>query len=183
MRKYVATGLILLLFAVSCKKEGEIPTSGESRINSKLYFNSETQNYYSKGFRFSTGSLVKYEPFTAGVVPDLIIQPPPNLDTIIGAVLESPNNDDAFKQLGEFGNAQDAADFFESLDDLGTQTYTFWANPILPNEVWGIQTYDKKYAKIWIRSLDIKEDKDGNQYVEVLFRWAYQSDGTTVFTE
>lgn len=183
MRKYWLLVFIIVWISTGCKKEAEIPTSGDNSINSKLYFNSETQNYYSKGFRFSTGGLVRYEPFTPGTVPDLVIQPLENLDTITGAVLVSPNNDNAFSQLGEFGSAEDAADFFSGLDDLGNNTYTFWANPILPNDVWGIQTYDKNYAKIWIKSIDIKTDKDGNQYVEATFRWEYQSNGTTQFYE
>jgi hypothetical protein len=178
IRIYIIPLLAFVLLVAGCNKEnGNIPTSGEATLSSKLYFNEETQNYYTKGFSFSKGKVVNYERFVSQA--DLVAQPLWNTN-IVGAYLESPDNDNAFKLKGEFDNAQDAANFFDELKLVNDNVFTVWANPLNENEVYVVQTGDLKYAKIWIKKIELFNGPDEG-YVEVTFQWQYQPDGTRVF--
>jgi len=170
--------LAFALLAVGCNKEnGDIPTSGEATLSSKLYFNEKTQGYYTKGFSFSKGRVVNYERFVTQA--DLVVRPLENT-SIIGAYMESPDNDQAFKLKGEFDNAQDAGDFFNELKLINENVFIIWANPLNENEVYAIQTTDQKYAKIWITKIELFNGPEEG-YVEVTFQWQFQPDGTRVF--
>lgn len=169
--------MLLIMFS-GCKEEEITPYSGTAEIDSRLYFNAETQNYYSYGFCFSTGKRVKYERFVSEEGVDLILQAIPGATGPAGAYLQSPGNDEAFNLEESFQQSSDAQSYFNNLLLVTSQTFTHWANPLEPNQIWVIRTLNGHFAKVWIQSVDIL-----STYVSIRFAWVYQPDGTPTFPE
>jgi len=178
MKKLSIVLFIIPVFLAGCDKEnGMIPTSGEATLDSRLYFNEKTQNYYTKGFSFAKGKVVNYERFVSAA--DILVRPLEDTE-IVGVYMESPDNDEAFKRMEQFDLAEDAAAFFNNLKLITVTLFDYWANPIGENEIYAFQTIDQKYAKIWIKTIEIFNDLP-DSYVQVTFQWEYQPDGTKVF--
>jgi len=169
-----------LLVLASCRKDGgEIPTSGIATMDSRLYFNDKTQNYFLYGFDFEKGKTVKYEFMVSGAGTDLVLSPLAGID---GGYFTSPGNDEAFYMAESFDNPQAAQDYYTGLTLFAAPAFTEWANPLLANQVWIIRTLEDRYAKIWIQSVETRNDTEGD-YVQVTFAWTFQPDGSTTFPE
>ncbi len=176
------TGLlvaVLVLFSACNKKNDTTPLSGMASLDSRLYFNQETQNYYLFGFDFDKAKSVRFEFFVSGEGTDLILSPTATLD---GGYFTCPGNDEAFFLAESFDDISAAQAYFNDLKTFTPHSFGEWANPLLPNQVWIVKTIEDTYAKIWIQSVEVLNDNDGD-YVKVSFAWVYQPDGSMTFPE
>jgi len=184
MKKLPVFLWIIGLMVASCSKKDEpVPVSGTVTLDSRMYFNSETQNYYMYGFDFDLANKVKYERMVSGAGTDLVLSALPGVgEGPEGGYFTSPHNEEAFYLAGSFGSSEDAGDFYHSLQSFALPVFDEWANPVLPDQVWIIQTKEMTYAKLWIRSVEVA-GPSGDEYVECSFEWTYQPDGSMFFPE
>ena len=174
-------GLLLILIIISCsKKEENIAkkTSGEATINSILYGYGP---YYTIGFSFSEGSLVKY-PDVTEVEADITILPIESLDgTVTGAYLESPGIKESFSLTAEYSSSESALNFYNNYKQIIDSVFYELAMPLEENQIWTFLTRYNKYAKLMILRVSIIRDQNNSSYVETTFKWQYQPDGSKLF--
>jgi len=168
---------ILFFMLLGCKKEEQIPVAGEVTMNSTLY---GTGPYWAIGYSFSQGKLLEYRD---GNVPDIIILPKTEANgTVRNAFLDSPNVFPSFSLNGTFGGAQEAETFFNNYVEAVDSGFIALADPLLTNQVWTFKTATGKYVKMLILEVTATL-KDQVPYAEVRFRYVYQPDGSTVFSQ
>lgn len=157
----------------------EIKYEGEAVFTSERTKSGDT--YLSLGFSFEKGDNIPYT-LSGGSIPDILVTNITDVsNNIIGAVLNSPGNEEAFSLTGSFGTIGEAESFFNSYSEVMDSIFHPLTENILMNQVWTIHTKSKKYAKILIREINIREDSPISHYVEIKVRYKYQPDGSKLF--
>jgi hypothetical protein len=177
MKGIITFFLISIILLVSCQKEKPVPVSGEVTMNSTLY---GTGPYYVIGFSFSQGRLIEYRD---GNVPDITILPKTDVSgNVINAFLDTPNVNPSFSLTAAFDSEDEASSFFADYLEVADNGYVSLADPILPYQIWTFKTGTGNFVKLMIRKLDTRTE---NQVAiaEVVFRYVYQPDGSTIFPE
>ena len=174
MRKISAVFVILIGICFSCEKKEDPKYSGEIILSSELLQSGQYYSYY--GFTFEDGSIKVYAP-SSGTQPDLAVVYNDFDQTVI---LQSSNQIDAFHKNGSFQSAAEAEAYFNSYTEVTAQGFQPQAENIEADQVWTIKTAADKYAKIWIRDIQVKTGALSD-YVELTIKYQYQPDGTTTF--
>jgi hypothetical protein len=94
--------------------------------------------------------------------------------------LQSSNQIDSFHKNGSFQSAAEAEAYFNSYTDVTAQGFQPQAENVEINQVWTVQTAGNKFAKIWIKDIQVKTGALSD-YVELTIRYQYQPDGTKTF--
>ena len=176
MRKISAVLVILIGICYSCEKKENPKYAGEFILSSELMLSDQLHSYY--GFTFGDGQISIYSPLSS-VQPDLVA-----IHLIfnqnISVTLQSSNQVDAFHKNGSFTNAADAEAYFNSYSEVTAQGFQGQAENVEVNQVWTIKTAADKYAKIWIKDIQLKTGALSD-FVELTIKYQYQPDGTKTF--
>jgi hypothetical protein len=175
--------LILFLFLItmgSCDEdEDTVKYSGVTILSSE-----KTQNgdiYIVYGFSFEKGKGVPYT-LTGGSPPDVIVTNLTDiLNNITGAVLNSPDNEEAFYLNITGENYADAKDWFDNYNEVTATDFVALSDTVELYQVWTLQTAGGKFAKILIKQIDIITGGPIDDYIEITVDYAYQPDGTRIF--
>ncbi len=177
MRKISAVLVILTGICFACEKKEDPKYSGEIILSSELMLSDQLHSYY--GFNFEDGTdihlFAAQQYSTRSVAIHIIFQ------QNVGVTLQSSNQDDAFHKNGDFATAADAETFFNSYSEVTAQGFQGLADNVEVNQVWTIKTAANKYAKIWIKDIQLKTGGALSDYVELTIRYQYQPDGTKTF--
>jgi len=181
MKKFSLLILLLVLFFARCKKEStDIPDkdsirlSGIDTINDSLKWSNELQTWTIMGFLFSQDKLV---PYPGSPNPDITVETDGTLANII---LQANNYKNSFYLAGEFGNATQAKEAFDSLTSPIILQWAAEADSLKANQIWVYRSGTNHYAKLRIIST-FSKTADPNNYAECTFEWVYQPDGTLTF--
>ncbi|KPL14936.1 MAG: hypothetical protein AMS26_09065 [Bacteroides sp. SM23_62] len=174
MRKISVVFAVLIWVCFSCEKKEDPKYGGEFMLSSELLQSGQSYAYY--GFTFEDGKISVYPPNSSNQ-PDLAaIYNDFNQDV----TLQSSNQIDAFHKNGSFPNAAGAEAFFNSYTEVTAQGFQPQAENVEINQVWTVKTAADKYAKIWIKDIQLKTGALSD-YVELTIRYQYQPDGTKTF--
>lgn len=165
----------LIVLIAGCETEESVPEqSGTFILSSEKILAGESYVVY--GFSFEQSELIRYS-ITQSKKPDLLLTDSTNVaNEIIGGILTSPSNDDAFHLEGEFASAGEALSFYENYTQVTATRFSMFGRPVHKNQVWTVQTARETYAKILIKSVAIISA--GNAHVEAEIQWHYQKDGS-----
>ena len=172
--------LVLILFASGCSKDKEVKTSGTHTITSEKILDGQTYSYY--GFTFSKASVKLYNAESSTDRPDFAALDYPGPNQEILAAFDSENIEGSFAMAGAFSTADSALTFFNNYSEVIESSYVGLAQPVLENQVWVFKTRNGSFGKILILNI-ISYEKNSNTIVEVQFKWVYQPDGSSIFTE
>lgn len=176
MRKISAVLAILIVICYSCEKKEDPKYAGEFILSSELLQSGQSYAYY--GFTFEDRTITVYPP-NSSVQPDLAaIHLIFNQD--ITVTLQSSNQIDAFYKNGDFQSAGEAETFFNGYVEVTANNFQSQGENIEINQVWTIKTTADKYAKIWIKDIQVKTGALSD-YVELTIKYQYQPDGTKTF--
>jgi hypothetical protein len=170
MRRSIYILILLVLTQAACKKSETPDTSGTITINNTRTLG---QTYYVYGFLFSEGKIVS-----------TIENPPPDI-TIdsdgTNLLFQANNLEDSFFKFGEY-DAAGAKSAFDALTSANVPqgAWSGLAIPLAANQIWIYRSGTEHYAKIRIISTT-SELREGVNYAECTFEWAYQPDGTLTF--
>jgi len=166
---------------IACEQDGnDNKNTGEVILTSERIL---TDTYRSVGFSFNEGKNVPF-PAVGGVVPDIVVTNETDLEgNITGANFACPNNQFAFHLEGSFASLPEALSWYNEYDEVTTENFLPLANPVLDNQVWTIQTAAQRFAKLVIKSIQIKTDSPVSDYVEITVEYQYQPDGSKIFAE
>lgn len=181
MKKYSLLILLLVLFFARCKKEStDIPDkdsvrlSGIDTINDSLKWSNELQTWTIMGFLFSQAKLV---PYPGSPNPDITVETDGTLANII---LQANNYKNSFYLAGEFENAAQAEQAFDSLTSPTILQWAAEADSLKANQIWVYRSGTNHYAKLRIVNT-FSKTASPNIYAECTFEWVYQPDGTLTF--
>ncbi len=177
----ILTQILIISFLIaSCSKEEKQKLYGTSTLSSERVLKDQTYAYY--GFSFDKGSAGLYNPASSSDTPDFALV---DNDGFGGNMIISFNSDNfknSFALLASFTRADSALYFFNNYLQVGVDSYTGQAIPVLKNQIWLFKTRNDKYGKILI--MDTLQYMNKSDLVaEVKFKWVYQPDGSDIFTE
>ena len=176
MKKVIFLKLIVLVILLSCKKEnGDVKENcSEVILSSKLYGSGP---YFTYGFSFSEGKLLKYP--GSEIIVDITILAQVEVDgSVSGGFLDSPNIKESFNLTAEFSTADSALNYFNNYSLVVDSAFVEMARPLKGNQIWTIRTRHNKYAKILILSVLAYLDEENIAYAQTTFKWCFQSDGS-----
>ncbi len=176
-------GLILFLFlmiSASCDdKEETVKYQGTIVLSSEKI--QEGDIYIVYGYSFEKGKNV---PFTlvGASKPDIIVSNLTDvMNNIKGAVLNSPDNEEAFYLNTTGTTYNEAKDWFDSYGEVTATNFKAISDSIELYQVWTIQTAAGKYAKLLIREINIVTGISSEDYIDITVDFEYQPDGTRIF--
>jgi hypothetical protein len=185
MRTYwFLRGLILLLIlmaSVSCDNEedtikykGTIILSSEKKMQ-------PGDIYVVYGYSFEKGKNVPYT-LMGGSKPDIIVSNVTDImNNITGAVLNSPDNEEAFYLNTAGTNYNEAKDWFDNYNEVTATNFKAISDSLELYQVWTLQTAAGKYAKLLIRDIDYFDSSSSAGYIDITLDFEYQPDGTRIF--
>jgi hypothetical protein len=176
MRKISAVLVILIGICYSCEKKDDPKYSGEFILSSELLQADPSWSYY--GFTFEDGQVKIYQD-RSSPQPDLGVTYN-NFNQDVD--LASSNLDDAFYKNGDFTGSEAAENFYNSYGEVTAVDFQPLALKVKVNQVWTVQTASKKFAKIWIKDIQVKTGTQ-SEYAELTIRYQYQPDGTKIFPQ
>jgi len=165
---------MLIGICYSCEKKEDPKYSGEILLSSELIQSGQTYSYY--GFTFEDATIKVYAP-SSGAQPDLASV---YNDFSQDVILQSSNQIDAFLRNGDFASADEAETYFNSYSEVTAQGFQAQAENVEVNQVWTIKTAADKYAKLWIKDMELKSNALAD-FVELTIKYQYQPDGTKTF--
>jgi hypothetical protein len=112
-------------------------------------------------------------------VPDLALQAVELIDSVNIDMLCS-NDEDAFYKNGIFPSAGDAGTYFRNYNEVIATQFQPIAYGIRENQVWTVQTASKRFAKIWIKDIEVIVQGQ-TSYANVTIEYEYQPDGSRIF--
>lgn len=179
--EYILLIIIVVIPGISCDDNVEtIEYKGDVILSSEIIQESENM-YIVYGFSFEKGKNIPFY-LTSSSPPDIIVTTRETIqgDSITGAILNSPNNDEAFYLNYVSSDYSDALAWFENYNEVTATNFIPMADTVKLFQVWTIHTTAGKYAKLLIKKVDIipSSPKD---YVEVTVDYEYQPDGTNIF--
>ena len=133
MKKVLFFYLIILAILLSCKKEnGEIKENcGEIILSSKLYGSGP---YYTYGFSFSEGKLLKYP--GSDIIVDITILAQVEVDgSVTGGFLDSPNVQESFNLTADFSSADSALNYYNDYLQVVDSVFVEMAAPLKQNQI------------------------------------------------
>ena len=182
-----ARNLILILLPVfiitgSCNDDEEvIEYQGEIVLSSEKIQNGDIYIVY--GFSFEKGEDVPYT-LTGGSPPDIIVSNLTDvLNNITGAVLNSPDNIEAFYLNMTGTSYTEAKDWFDSYHEVTATDFEALSDSVELYQVWTMQTTAGKFAKLLIKQIDIITGSPVQDYIEITVDYEYQPDGSRIFRE
>jgi hypothetical protein len=172
--------LPILITGGSCdNKEDKVKYKGEAIFSSE-----KTQNgdiYIVYGFLFEKGENIPYT-LTSGSPPDIIVSNLTDVqNNITGAVLNSPDNEEAFSLNRIDDNYAEAKEWFDSYSEVTVTDFNPLVDSVELYQVWTIQTAAGKFAKILIKDIEIITNSSVQDYIEITVDYEYQPDGTRIF--
>lgn len=171
--------LISCILFVSCTKDEDKPKyEGEVILSSEKVKQGDAYN--ALGFSFEKGENVPY-PFTSNLIPDLVVTHYMDLDSNLIVTFTSPNNQEAFYLNQTFSSSNEAKSWYDSYLVVTATSFISLAETIKINQVWSVQTINKKYAKLLIKEIKLMKDSPVADYVEVKVDYKYQPDGSRNF--
>lgn len=176
MRKISAVLVILMVICFSCEKKKDQAYSGEILLSSERLQSGQVYSYY--GFSFEDGSVSVYSAGTSIVADLFAIYNDFNQQVI----LQSSNQIDAFYLNGEFQSAGEAESYYNGYSEVTASNFQSQAIDVKVNQVWTVKTSGDKYAKIWIKDIQMKTGALSD-FVELTIRYQYQPDGTKTFPQ
>ena len=176
MRRAGVLFAVILLVCLSCKKNDDAPQySGEIVLSSERIKSGLDWVFY--GLSFETGKISIY---SLSERPDLTSNHIIITDEITSIYLESSNDLDAFYKNGIFATASEAEVYFNNYNEVIASDFQWQAENIKENQIWTVQTANKRFAKIWIKEIAIKSGNT-EDYAEVRIQYQYQPDGSRTF--
>lgn len=171
-------GLVILSgIVVSCDKEPATKYAGEFTIDNALYGYGP---YYAIGYSYELGMKLKTSDTPP---PDITVHARTDAQgDVSGAYLDTPNLTESYALAGDFNTGTEAKDFFDNLLQVGTYTWTLFADDISEHQVYVFKTSEENYVKFRIKNL-VLEDRDSGAYAEVTIEWRIQPDGSTTFSQ
>lgn len=174
--------LVILSFIIvaSCDEDEEtIKYQGEVILSSEKIQNGDIYIVY--GFSFEKGEDVPYT-LTGGSPPDIIVSNLTDVqNNITGAVLNSPDNIEAFYLNMTGTSYTEAKDWFDSYQEVTATDFEALSDSVELYQVWTIQTTAGKFAKILIKQIDVFTDSPVQDYIELTVDYDYQPDGSRIF--
>jgi len=179
MRKvYYYLFIVTVIFGSCSKDEDKQKIEGEVILSSEKV--KQGSEYNTIGFSFEKGENVPY-PITTDAIPDLVVTHFVDLEDNLIVTFTSPNNQEAFYLNQTFSSASEAQTWYDNYYEAIESGYVSLANEIKINQVWTVQTINKKYAKLLIKKIQLLNDSPVADYVEVTAYYKYQPDGTRIF--
>ncbi len=179
MKKVYCYLIVSAVIITSCSKNGNEPEyEGEIILSSEKVKMGEIYN--TVGFSFEKGKNVPY-PITTDVIPDLVVTHLLDLEDNLIVTFTSPKNQDAFYLNQTLSSANEARTWFDSYSEAPESVYLPLADSVQMNQVWTIQTINKKYAKLLIKKIVLMKDNPVADYVNVTVDYQYQPDGSRIF--
>ena len=175
--------LLLLLAAGGCEAFRGPDKSGEIILSSQLF---GAESYYLFGFSYENGEQYRY-PYSGETVPDiinegyLVIQ---GSEQVSLPGFNTPGQMHGFALLGEFGNLEDAREFYAAYEEVeeGLQFETV-SDTVELFQVWAQKTSAGNYVKMVVTEITDYKVETGRPYNEVNLEYTYQPDGSTRFTK
>jgi uncharacterized lipoprotein YehR (DUF1307 family) len=155
------------------KYEGTIVLSSEKTQQGDIYI--------VYGYSFEKGKNV---PFTlvGGSKPDIIVSNLTDvMNNITGAVLNSPDNEEAFYLNTTGTTYNEAKDWFDNYSEVTATNFKAISDSIELYQVWTLQTAAGKFAKLLIREINTVTGISSEDYVDITVDFEYQPDGTRIF--
>ena len=179
-RLYYYLIILCLLFA-SCNKDEEKPKyEGEVILTSEKV--TWGDDYNTQGFSFEKGENVPFPHTTNGVVPDLVVTHfMDDYNINLKVTFTSPNNTEAFYLNQTASNADEAKSWYDNYLEVTATNFIALADSIKINQIWTVQTVNKKYTKLLVREIKLLTDSPVDEYVEVKVSYKYQPDGSRNF--
>ncbi|KPK87272.1 MAG: hypothetical protein AMS27_02935 [Bacteroides sp. SM23_62_1] len=180
MKRFYFYFILLCFLLTSCNKNEKKPEyEGEVILTSEVVKQGDTYN--TLGFSFEKGTNIPY-PYTSEGVPDLVVTHFISTDLYLIVTFTSPNNQEAFHLYQISTSADQAKSYFDNYLEVTTTSFGPLADSIKINQVWTVQTVDKKYAKLLIKEIQLMKDSPVDDYVEVKVKYKYQPDGRKIFS-
>jgi hypothetical protein len=177
MRNIIILVLVIMLVCSSCnEKEDEPRYSGQIVLSTETQLSGQSYVFY--GFSFSTGKVSTYS-YPGSAVPDLALQAVELIDSVNIDMLCS-NDEDAFYKNGIFPSPGDAETYFRNYNEVIATQFQAIAYGIRENQVWTVQTASKRFAKIWIKDIEVIMQGQ-TSYANVTIEYEYQPDGSRIF--
>lgn len=177
--------LILILLPVfiiagSCNEDdNDVKYQGEIVLSSEKVQNGDIYIVY--GFSFEKGVDVPFT-LTGGSPPDIIVSNLTDiLNNITGAVLNSPDNIEAFFLNHTGTSYTEAKDWYDSYQEVTATNFKAISDPIELYQVWTVQTTAGKFAKILIKKIEIITNSPVQDYIDITVDYEYQQDGSSTF--
>jgi hypothetical protein len=180
--------LILILLPVfiiagSCNEdEDKVEYQGELILSSKKNQNGDIYIVY--GYSFEQGKDVPYT-LTGGSPPDIVVSNLTDvMNNITGAVLNSPDNLEAFYLNLTGTSYTETKDWFDGYLEVSTTNFEAISDSVELYQVWTVQTTAGKFAKLLIKKIAIIEDPPDapDDYIEITVDYEYQPDGSRTFS-
>ena len=170
----------ILIAGGSCdNEEDKVKYKGEAIFSSEKIQNGDIYIVY--GFSFEKGENIPFT-LTSGSPPDIIVSNLTDVqNNITGAVLNSPDNEEAFSLNRIDDNYAEAKEWFDSYSEVTVTDFNPLVDSVELYQVWTIQTAAGKFAKILIKDIEIITNSSVQDYIEITVDYEYQPDGTRIF--
>jgi len=178
--------LPLLFTGGSCDhEEATVKYEGETVISSQI-IQKDVNMYIVYGFSFEKGENIPYY-LTSSSPPDIIVTKLADFlnDSITGAVLNSPENEEAFYLNRTDRSYSEAKEWFDNYSEVTATDFIPLADSVELYQIWTIQTSAGKFAKLLIKKIEIIRNNPGSvqDYVDITIDYEYQPDGSRTFRE
>jgi hypothetical protein len=137
--------------------------------------------YIVYGYSFEKGKNI---PFTlvGSSKPDIIVSNLTDvMNKILGAVLNSPDNEEAFYFNFKGSDYTEAKEWFDNYSEVTAVNFKPISDSLEFNQVWTLQTAAGKFAKFLVKDIDFLPDIATADYIDVTVDFEYQPDGTRIF--
>jgi len=173
--------LLLLMALVSCDdKEDAVKYKGTIIISSEKKMQ-PGDIYVVYGYSFEKGKNVPYT-LMGGSKPDIIVSNLTDImNNITGAVLNSPDNEEAFYLNTTRTTYNEAKDWFDNYNEVTATNFKAISDSLELYQVWTLQTAAGKYAKLLIKDINKITDVSSEDYIDITVDFEYQPDGTRIF--
>ena len=178
--KHIIILLSILVCTGSCNdKEETVQYKGEAIFSSEKFQDGDIYIVY--GFSFEKGENIPYT-LISGSSPDIIVSNLTDVQNkITGAVLNSPDNEEAFYFNGKGANYKEAKEWFDNYDEVTATDFIALVDSVELYQIWTVQTAAGKFAKILVKNIDVITDSRIQDYIEITVDYEYQPDGTRIF--
>jgi len=173
--------LSVFIIAVSCNEDDDnVKYQGEIILSSEKVQNGDIYIVY--GFSFEKGKDVPYT-LTGGSPPDIIVSNLTDvLNNITGAVLNSPDNIEAFYLNLKGTSYTETKNWYDSYLEVTATDFEALSDSVELYQVWTVQTAAGKFAKLLIKKIEIITGNPVQDYVEITVDYEYQPDGSRTFS-
>lgn len=169
MKSYLVVTLFMGFLFLSCEGSG-------SDLDI-VAMDNKVIAFVSPAFSFSKGKVTRTnDPNADFVVVNLINEG----GGTIGVFLSGITPDTHFLLLESFETVDSADIYFDSLTTIPDVPFMGLALPVIPNQIWAVETHDQKFGKILILKTDYY-NVDNTPYAKMTFKWDYQKNGTRYF--